>query len=436
MTGLIGVMQGGPHIADEPTGDPAPQRSSLGVPGGRVRPATLFRWGAYTSLGVLATAAAAMAVYTARGVLILALIALFLAVSLDPAVRALSRWHIRRGLAILVVVLVVLGLVAAFLQSVIPTMAEQFQAMVKDFPHYLASLQHRSAGVRQISGRYHLTSQISKLFASLPGRLSSGALGISRRVFSALAATLTVAVLTIYFLVDLPRLRRSAVLLFPRAHRARFSRVAEVMVDKVGSYMLGNILVSLVAGLAAFAALTALRVPFAVPLAFVVAVTDLIPMIGATLGAVVCITVALLATRLWPTTVLVAAFFVVYQQLENYLIAPRIMRGQVQLSPAAVLLAGLIGGTALGLVGALMAIPIAAGLKVLLTERLQARDAADTDAADTDAADTDAAAPGNAAPASHPSAASAASPRAPRSDPAQPGNRRRGLTIRRGPPAR
>jgi predicted PurR-regulated permease PerM len=406
-----------------------------------VRPATLFRRGAYTSLGVLATAAAAVAVYTARGVLILALIALFLAVSLDPAVRALIRWHMRRGLAILVVVLVVLGLVAAFLQSVIPAMAEQFQVMVRDFPHYVASLQHRSAGVRQISGRYHLTSQISKLFASLPGRLGSGAFGISRRVFSALASTLTVAVLTIYFLVDLPRLRSNLTALFPRAHRARFSRVAEVMVDKVGSYMLGNILVSLVAGLAAFAALTALRVPFAVPLAFVVAVTDLIPMIGATLGAVVCIAVALLATRLWPTTVLVAAFFVAYQQLENYLIAPRIMRGQVQLSPAAVLLAGLIGGTALGLVGALMAIPIAAGLKVLLNERLQARDAADTGAADTGAADTgaadtDAAVPGNAAPASHPSEASAASPHAPRSDPAQPGNRRRGLTIRRRPPAR
>ena len=393
-----------------------------------MRPATLFRRGAYTSLGVLATAAAAVAVYTARGVLILALIALFLAVSLDPAVSALSRWHIRRGLAILVVVLVVLGLVAAFLQSVIPAMAEQFQAMVRDFPHYLASLQHRSASVRQISGRYHLTSQINKLLASLPARLGSGAFGISRRVFSALAATLTVTVLTIYFLVDLPRLQRSAVLLFPRAHRARFGRIADVLVNKVGSYMLGNILVSLVAGLAAFAALTALRVPFAVPLAFVVAVTDLIPMIGATLGAVVCITVALLATRLWPTTVLVAAFFVVYQQLENYLIAPRIMRGPVQLSPAAVLLAGLIGGTVLGLVGALMAIPITAGLKVLLTERLQARDAADADAADTGAADadaadtgaadTDTAVPGNAAPASHPSETCPVPPHAQRSDPA------------------
>ena len=116
------------------------------------------------------------------------------------------------------------------------------------------------------------------------------------------------------------------------------------------------------------------------PLAFVVAVTDLIPMIGATLGAVVCVAVALLATQLWPTTVLVAVFFVVYQQVENYLLQPRIMRGQVELSPAAVLLAGLLGGTALGLVGALMAIPIAAGVKVLLTERLQARDTADTEA--------------------------------------------------------
>jgi predicted PurR-regulated permease PerM len=131
--------------------------------------------------------------------------------------------------------------------------------------------------------------------------------------------------------------------------------------------------------------------------------------------------VALLTTRLWPTTVLVAAFFVAYQQLENYLIAPRIMRGQVQLSPAAVLLAGLIGGTALGLVGALMAIPITAGLKVLLNERLEARDAAETGAADTGApdtgaADTDAAVPGNAAPASHPSETSPVPPHAPRSD--------------------
>ncbi len=104
-------------------------------------------------------------------------------------------------------------------------------------------------------------------------------------------------------------------------------------------------------------------------------------MIGATLGTVICVAVASFTTRLWPTTVLVAVFFVLYQQLENYLIAPRIMRGPIQLRAAAVLLGGLIGGTALGLVGVLMAIPIAAGIKVLLTGRLWAHDAADTDAA-------------------------------------------------------
>jgi predicted PurR-regulated permease PerM len=153
-------------------------------------------------------------------------------------------------------------------------------------------------------------------------------------------------------------------------------------------------------------------VPFAVPLAFLVAVTDLIPMVGATIGAVVCIAVALLATRLWPTTVLLAAFFVAYQQLENYVLAPRIMRRPVQLSPAAVLLAGLIGGAALGLIGALMAIPIAAGGKVLLSERLRARDAVGTDAAAPSA--------GKTAPQS-----GQAAPHTPPAGPAQPVDRRR-----------
>jgi len=145
------------------------------------------------------------------------------------------------------------------------------------------------------------------------------------------------------------------------------------------AYMIGNLLISLAAGVASFAVFTALGMPFAVPLAFVVALCDLIPMIGATLGAVACVLAALLTTEIWPTTVVVAIFFVAYQQLENYLIAPRILRHTVSLSAAAVLLAGLIGGTVLGLVGARMAIPLAAGLKVVLAEQLHARDAAGTD---------------------------------------------------------
>lgn len=341
---------------------------------GRVRPVTMFRWGVYVSVGVLAVLAAAAAVYTTRAVLVRVLIALFIAISLDPAVRMLTRWGVRRGLAVLLIFLAAGGLVAAFLVSVIPAMVHQFQALMHDFPGYLANIQERSARFRGLSDRFHLTSKVQSLLASLPGRLGSGLLGFTRRLFGALLSTLTVVVLTIYFMADLPRLRHGVLRLFPKDHRAQFGRIADVMIDKVGAYMIGNLLISLAAGIASFAAFTALGVPFAVPLAFVVALCDLIPMIGATLGAVICVLAALLTTEVWPTTVIVALFFVAYQQLENYLIAPRILRHTVSLSAAAVLLAALIGGTVLGLVGALMAIPVAAGLKVVLAERLHARD--------------------------------------------------------------
>ena len=370
------------HAKDTPpaviTSADGPEPAREPAAGNRVRPMTMFRWGAYVSMGALAVFAAAAAVYTTRAVLVRVLIALFVAISLDPAVRMLTRRGMRRGLAVLLIFLVASGLVAAFLVSVIPAMVHQFQALMHDLPGYVANLQDRSARFRELSDRFHLTSKVQDLLASLPGRLGSGLLGFTRRLFGALFSTLTVVVLTIYFMADMPRLRHGVLRLFPRAHRAQFGRVADVMVDKVGAYMIGNLLISLAAGVASFAVFTALGMPFAVPLAFVVALCDLIPMIGATLGAVACVLAALLTTELWPTTVIVAIFFLAYQQLENYVIAPRILRHTVSLSAAAVLLAALIGGTVLGLVGALMAIPVAAGLKVVLAERLDARDSAAT----------------------------------------------------------
>ena len=348
-----------------------------------MRPMALFRWGVFASLGVVATIAAVFAVYTARTVLIRAAIALFIAISLDPAVRFLVRRGMRRGVAVTIIFVIALALVAAFLISVIPAMVTQFRALTHDLPGYLAQLSDRSSRYRQLSDRYNLTAQIQKIISSAPSKLGTGLLGLTGRIFGALFSTLTVLVLTIYFMADLPRLRHGLVRLFPRARRAQFGRAADIVIDKVGAYMIGNILISLVAGLASFVCFAALGVPFSVPLAFVVALTDLIPMIGATLGAVIAVALTLFSTDLWPTTVLVAIFFVVYQQLENYLIAPRILRSTVNLNAAAVLMAGLIGATALGLVGALMAIPVAAALKVVLAEELQARDAAEAKAADT-----------------------------------------------------
>jgi predicted PurR-regulated permease PerM len=326
---------------------------------------------------VLAVALVSISVYNTRGILIEVLIALFIAVSLDPAVRRLNRWGVRRGWAVVVILLITTGIVAGFLVSVIPSMVHQFQVLIHDFPGYVKEFQNRSPSFRRFSDRYHLTTRIEGLLASLPGKISAGAITVTRRLFGALFTTLTVLVLTIYFMADLPRLRHSAARLFPKAHRAEVAKITDVMVDKVGDYMIGNLAISLFAGLATFVTFTALGLPFAVPVGFAVAVFDLIPMIGATLGAIVCVGVSLLTSNIWPETVVVVIFFVGYQQIENYLIAPRVQKQAVSLSAAAVLLAGLIGATILGLIGALMAIPVAAALKVIFAERLAIRDAAD-----------------------------------------------------------
>jgi len=344
-------------------------------PGPNLSPGVLFRWGVFASLGVVATAAGVAAVYTARGVLIRAAIALFVAVSLDPAVRWLARRGMRRGWAVTLIFALALALLVGFMVSVIPPLVREFQQLVANFPTYVTELQDRSRQFSDLNKRFNLSTQLEGILKDAPARIGGGLLGFTGRLFGALFSTLTVLVLTIYFMAALPQLESGLIRLFPRQRRARAGRIVAVVIDKVGAYMIGNLLISLVAGTAAFIAFEVLRVPFAVPLGFVVALTDLIPMIGASLGAVLCVLVALFATNLWPTTVLVAAYFVVYQQVENYWIAPRILRSSVNLSAAAVLLAGLIGGTALGLVGALMAIPVAAATKVLLSEELAARDA-------------------------------------------------------------
>jgi predicted PurR-regulated permease PerM len=343
------------------------------TPPDRLRPGLVFRYGALFSLGAAATIIGLYSLYTVRAILVRILVALFIAVSLDPAVRQLAKRGVRRGLAVTLIFALALLLVSAFLISVIPPLVSQFGNLVDDLPGYLTRLQSRSY-------------QLQGMVGTLPSRLGSGVLGFTSRVFGAVFNGLTVLVFTVYFMADMPRIRSGLVRLFPVSRRPQARQVVDLVVDKVGGYMIGNIIISLIAGVVSFIAFTILGVRFAVPLAFVVAICDLIPMIGATLGAMIGVTVALFSSGVWPTTVLVAAFFIAYQQLENYLIAPRVLKTTVELGAAAVLIAGLIGATILGLVGALMAIPIAAAFNVLLNERLTAHETAAETAADAVAA--------------------------------------------------
>jgi predicted PurR-regulated permease PerM len=339
-----------------------------------VSPRTVFRWAVAASLGVLVVYLGVRAVTAVADVIVQVLIAAFIAVSLDPAVRWMIQRRVRRSHAVAAIFLVVIALVVGFLVVFLPPLIRQGTSLTSDFPGYLDHLRNRSPSLRSLEDRFHLQNKINEFASTVPGRLGRQAVAFGQRFLGALVSGLLVIVLTIYFMLDLPRLRRAVVRVFPKRHRRPVNDAVNVVIDKVGSYMIGNLIISAIAGISAFIALEALRVPFALPLAVFVAVTDMIPMVGATAGAVVCVIVAFATTDLWPSTILLAAFFLVYQQAENYLIAPRVLRNSVEMPAVAVLLAALLGGSILGLLGALMAIPIAAAVKVIVTPMMRARD--------------------------------------------------------------
>jgi predicted PurR-regulated permease PerM len=361
-----------PPADAQPKPAPPPPSDAAGGPAwARPGAGTWFRIGFFVGLGLIGSWAAAQAVYSVRDVLVRVLVALFLAVSLDPAVRWLVSRNIRRGLAVTVIFFVFVAIIAGFLISVIPPLVNQFDRLVQNAPSYFASLQEQSQRFRDLNERFDIATRLEGLTRTLPSVVTGGVLGFTKAVFGALANTLTVVVFMIYFMLDMPRLRRNASRLVPMSRRARFQAVLDLVVDKVGAYMIGQLLTAGVAGVCAFVAMTVIGVEFPIPLAILVSFTALIPLIGATLGAIVAVLVTALTTGLWPEAVLLMAFFLVYQQVENYLIAPRIQRSAVDLSAAAVLLAGLIGATALGLLGALMAIPVAAAVKVVVLEQME-----------------------------------------------------------------
>ncbi|WP_432830138.1 AI-2E family transporter [Dactylosporangium sp. CA-092794] len=330
-----------------------------------------YRLAIAAGLGLLTVAAGGFALYTVRGVLVQVVFALFLAVSLDPAVRLLVRHGMRRSVAVGIIVLVALVILAGFVWSLVPPLVGQAGDLINNIPKYLQQLPERSRAYREIADRYGLTERLTDLATTLPAKVTGGAFGLVTGFFSAVVNVLLVTVLTIYFMSDLPRLRRGLVRLVPRASRPRAAQAINVVVDKVGGFMIGNLIVSLFAGVSTFICLMALRVPFALPLAVWVAVTDLIPMIGATVGAAGCLLVTLAGGDI-VDTIVVLVFFVAYQQVENYLISPRVQRNTVDLSSVAVLLAALTGGAVLGIAGGLMAIPIAAAIKVLMTPVVEA----------------------------------------------------------------
>ena len=244
----------------------------------------VLRWAVAATIGVVGVLLAAYGLYVVRTILVLVLIALFLAISLEPVVRWLTRRGLRRPIAVTLVIVVVLVLIGLFVWSIVPPIVTQGDRLLGDLPGYLRTLSERYDGVREVTDRYNLTDRLNAVVAGAPAALAGGFFGFVQWFLGTIAAAGTVLVLMTYFMAAMPRLQHGVVRLFPPQRRERVSQIVEVVTEKVGGYMIGNIIISLLAGAASFVCLQLVGVPFALPLAVVVAIADLIPMIGATLG--------------------------------------------------------------------------------------------------------------------------------------------------------
>lgn len=312
--------------------------------------------------GVLLVIGLAGLVLAAGNVLILALVSLVLALGFQPAISWLGGRGLSRGWAVTLGLLAGLLFIGLFMWLVLPDVITQVAQLIDQAPEYFDRAQRESVLIADLNQRFQLEQQLQEVGGELPGTVLGFVGSLTAFIFN----SLTVLILTIYFTVNLPRMRAGVARLLGRRDRKDFREIYEQSVQRVGGYVLGNLVVSVFAGVASFLALVVIGVPFAAALAFVVAVVDLIPAVGATIGAALAATVAAFVGL--PQFIATVAFFVVYQQIENYVIQPRVMGRTVEMSAAAVILAVLIGGSLLGIVGALLAIPVAAIITVVMRE--------------------------------------------------------------------
>ena len=347
----------------------ADEQLPYGAPGEPLTRTSPFRVGFFAALGVVTAGGLAWAAVAAAPVLVLVGVSLFLAVGLDPAVRGLVRRGMsRRGAVAVVATVVALGIVA-FVAIGIPPLVRQANVLRAEAPRYAEQLTETSVTIAEIDRRFDLVGRLQEMMGGaelLDEGDSDELISLARGAVTAAAATLTVLVLTVYFLASLPAARVAAERLIPRSRRARTGLLTEGVLERIGGYVFGKVVTAIIAGVAAFGVLVALGVPHPIALGLFVAVTDVIPVIGALVGAAAAVAVALTVSV--PAGLIALVFFVVYQQFENLWLMPRVMKHTIDISPAATLVAALIGGALSGVVGALLAIPIAASVKLLIEQ--------------------------------------------------------------------
>ena len=343
----------------------ASDEQPFGEPGDPIGERSPFRIAFTASLGVLVALLLAKAVVLVRDVIVLIVISGFLAIGLNPAVEFLQRRRLKRSMAVACVVGGVLLFVGGFVAAAVPPVARQATQLQETVPEY-AERARENDTFRRLDEQFQIVEKINKAVKENAGAAAGAGIGVARGILTVVFKTLTVLILTLYFLGSYPNIKRGAYRLIPRSRRARVGLIADEILSRVGGYVLGNLATSVVAGVCAFVFFMIADIPYPVALAMLVAIFDLIPLVGATIAAVVCTAVAFFVSV--QVGIVSTVYFLIYQQVENFVVVPKVMKRTVDISPLATIVAALIGGTLLGVIGALLAIPVAAAIQLVGSE--------------------------------------------------------------------
>jgi predicted PurR-regulated permease PerM len=315
-------------------------------------------------------------VVAARSVIVYILIAIFLSLAINPLVAWLVRRGARsRGLAAGIACLLVLVAIAAIGFAFIPTLVDNVNHFADAAPGYVHDLTKGRGRLGFLETKYHVVERLhryvqqggaKKLFG-----LSGVAISVTKGVLSFIVGTVTVAFLTFFMLLEGPAWMERFYGLLPPESQPRWRKVGHDIYRQVGGYVTGNLAISLIAGVLATIVLLLLGVPYAVALGLLVALLDLIPLVGATVAAVIVVAVGFLHTVL--AGIVLIVFFVLYQQFENHVLQPLVYNRTVALSPLAILVSILVGAELAGVLGALAAIPVAGAIQVVIVDFLRAR---------------------------------------------------------------
>jgi len=325
-------------------------------------------------LGLITAYVLFRAVTDIADVLLLVGVSLFLAVGFDPIVAPLSR-RMPRWVAVVAVGALIAGVLSAFVALALSPISHEATELTKAWPKYRQQIIAGKGWVGQLAVKTHLntyvkgnTSASSKSGSTTPFNvgLIGGVLGAGKLLLSAISSLIIVSVLTLYFMVTLPSVRSLWLRFIPRSRRKRAAAVTDQAFLRVGGFVLGNILTSVIVGVGTAAWAGVLGIPYPFLLGLLVALLDLVPIVGSTVGGVVVALVGL--TQGLPVAIATAVFYIAYRFLEDHILNPQVMRRTVHVSAGLSIIATLVGAALLGILGALVAIPVAATIQVVLEQ--------------------------------------------------------------------